>query len=138
MNHNQLQSMAELTNLNHLMGLFLNPHGRLSRQNFLVAMFVLTALVGVSLFVLSFAGLFLRALEFPILTDLVFFTPLFFWAYCSVTLAAKRLHDMNLSGWWGVPGLIPIFGTLPMFIILFLIKGSDGDNRFGGDPTALV
>tara|TARA_Y100000766_G_C18745712_1_gene525905 strand:+ start:99 stop:491 length:393 start_codon:yes stop_codon:yes gene_type:complete len=127
--------MTELTNVNVLLGLFMNPHGRLSRQNFFVGLIVLTALVGVSLFILSFAGLFLRALEFPILTDLVFFTPMFFGAYGFITMSAKRLHDMNLSGWWGMPGLIPIFGTLPMFIILFLIKGSEGDNRYGADPT---
>ncbi len=42
----------------------------------------------------------------------------------------RRLHDINLSGWWIGLGIIPFFGP----IILLLIQcatGIQGNNRFG-------
>jgi uncharacterized membrane protein YhaH (DUF805 family) len=133
----KIESLSQLTDPQFLLALFLDPHGRLNRLAFTTALGLLTILVAVVIFALSFVGLFFRAMEFTLLTDLIFFIPMFFWGYSAATLIAKRLHDLNLSGWWGLPGLIPLFGTLPLFIILFLIRGSDGDNKFGADPVVI-
>ena len=133
MKYNEPNRIKQFFSPMSLFGLYLNTHGRMSRQNYYRALAILTACIGLSLIPLSFVGLFLRALDFPMLTDLVFFIPMFCWITGFITLASKRLHDMNLSGWWGIGGFIPLFGTIPMFIILFIIKGSDGDNRFGAD-----
>ncbi len=41
---------------------------------------------------------------------------------------ARRLHDINTSGWWSLLILIPI-GQL-LIIVLFFIKGTEGPNDF--------
>jgi len=45
----------------------------------------------------------------------------------------RRLHDTNRSGWWYFIVLIPIIGTI-WILILFCLKGTDGENRFGPKP----
>jgi uncharacterized membrane protein YhaH (DUF805 family) len=53
-----------------------------------------------------------------------------------IAAGAKRLHDRNKSGWYQLIYLIPIIGAIWAFIYLGLLKGTDGDNRFGPDPLA--
>ena len=48
-------------------------------------------------------------------------------------LTLLRLHDIGISGWWVLLGLVPIVGTLAG-ILLSLVPGSTGDNRFGAEP----
>lgn len=57
-----------------------------------------------------------------------------------LSVTVRRLHDRNLSGWWllasvavSVIPFIGIFASLALVIILIL-KGTDGDNKFGPDP----
>ena len=50
-------------------------------------------------------------------------------------IAVKRYHDHDSSGWWSVLGLLPILGQLGLLIVLLgMLKGKEGDNRFGPDP----
>lgn len=84
----------------------------------------------------------------------------YLWAFlCLIMLTIRRLHDLNLSGWWALPmyfapslvgaleavypnasvffGLVQIMiglGTL----ILFCQRGNDGSNRFGPSPFHFV
>jgi uncharacterized membrane protein YhaH (DUF805 family) len=60
-------------------------------------------------------------------------------AICVVIMgiqAIKRLHDINLSGWWYLVLLIPyinfIFG-----IYILLNSGSKGINAYGSEPNAI-
>jgi len=48
-------------------------------------------------------------------------------------LTVLRLHDVGLSGWWVLFGLVPIVGTLAG-LLLGLVPGSRGDNRYGAEP----
>ncbi len=62
------------------------------------------------------------------------------------TLYVKRLHDMNLSGWWlfAMPLLSWVASTLNASSLQFtmwacivglgVLPGTRGDNRFGSDP----
>lgn len=52
----------------------------------------------------------------------------------SLALGARRLHDINKSGWWQLLLLIPLIGIL---IIIFLAakKGDVSENRFGVPRT---
>lgn len=51
----------------------------------------------------------------------------------SIALSARRLHDMNWSGWWQLLFIIPLVGLVLGLIMLF--KGpTEGDNRFGANP----
>ena len=60
----------------------------------------------------------------------------FFCLWPMIAAGAKRLHDRDKSGWYQLIYLIPIIGAIWAFIYLGLLKGTDGDNRFGPDPFA--
>ncbi|MCZ6482632.1 MAG: DUF805 domain-containing protein [Alphaproteobacteria bacterium] len=51
----------------------------------------------------------------------------------TISVSARRLHDIGRSGWWLLIGLIPLIGAL--ILIFWAVKpGEDGDNRFGANP----
>jgi uncharacterized membrane protein YhaH (DUF805 family) len=49
-----------------------------------------------------------------------------------IALTARRLHDVNLSGWWQLLTFLP-FGTLVLFVFTVL-DGTVGTNIYGNDP----
>lgn len=53
-------------------------------------------------------------------------------------LTVRRLHDMDLTGWWALLGLASFVPVLPLGLIVLLIRcardGQPGPNRFGPDP----
>lgn len=53
----------------------------------------------------------------------------------SISLQARRLHDINLSAWWILLCFIPLVGSIILFI-MNLIKGDDGPNKYGPVSTA--
>ena len=51
----------------------------------------------------------------------------------SIAITARRLHDVEKSGWWQLIILVPLIGALVM--IYFTVKdGTLGSNSFGEDP----
>ena len=48
----------------------------------------------------------------------------------SVGLGVRRLHDINLSGWWFLISVIPYLGGLAL-IFLFAIPGDNKANDYG-------
>jgi uncharacterized membrane protein YhaH (DUF805 family) len=50
-----------------------------------------------------------------------------------LALSVRRLHDINLSGWYYLAVLLPWIGTL-MLLWWMSRPGTAGDNRFGPDP----
>jgi uncharacterized membrane protein YhaH (DUF805 family) len=65
----------------------------------------------------------------------------------SITIAVRRFHDLNMSGWWYVglqvaPSLLPSififnlisFMALFLFIYFMAQEGEEEDNRFGPNP----
>lgn len=53
----------------------------------------------------------------------------------TICVAARRLHDRDMSGWWLLLWLVPFVGGL-IILILCALEGTKGDNRFGPDPLA--
>ncbi|WP_428054274.1 DUF805 domain-containing protein [Candidatus Avelusimicrobium facis] len=53
-----------------------------------------------------------------------------------LSLRARRLHDIGVSGWWQLLLLIPQLGDLLMLICM-MIPGQVGENRFGPEPKDL-
>ena len=47
-------------------------------------------------------------------------------------VSVRRLHDINLSGWWSLVAFTGI-GLFPL-AFLFLLNGTIGYNQFGADP----
>lgn len=52
----------------------------------------------------------------------------------SLAVGARRLHDIDKSGWWLLLSIIPI--VCLVLIYFFALKGTDGDNQYGADPLA--
>jgi uncharacterized membrane protein YhaH (DUF805 family) len=50
----------------------------------------------------------------------------------SWTVAIRRLHDVNRSGYW----LLIIFTVIGILLILYwmCIRGTEGENAYGADP----
>lgn len=50
-----------------------------------------------------------------------------------ISVAVRRLHDLNRSGWWYWIVLVPLVGAI-LLIVWFATGGTRGANRFGEDP----
>lgn len=50
----------------------------------------------------------------------------------TLSVTFRRLHDINLSGAWALLGVIPFGGVI--LLIMSLIDGTSGRNRYGDDP----
>jgi len=51
----------------------------------------------------------------------------------TLPVTVRRLHDLDLSAWWLLVGLVPVLGGLLGLTLLFK-RGTWGENRFGLDP----
>lgn len=47
-----------------------------------------------------------------------------------LAVAARRLHDINKSGWWQLLVLLPIIGWI-VLLIWYVKQGDIAENRFG-------
>ncbi len=54
-------------------------------------------------------------------------------SYFSILQYIKRLHDINMNGWWVLVAAIPYAGSLFGLITAF-IEGQKGPNEYGEDP----
>ena len=50
----------------------------------------------------------------------------------SVSIAARRLHDIGRTGWWQLITLIPVIGII--ILIVFLTQNSQDGNAYGPSP----
>jgi uncharacterized membrane protein YhaH (DUF805 family) len=53
-----------------------------------------------------------------------------------ISVAVRRLHDLNWSGLWWLVALIPGGGLI--LLVIFCMKGSHGSNSFGEEPLYYV
>lgn len=51
------------------------------------------------------------------------------WCYIFVTTSVRRMHDLNISGWFLLLSYFIV--TIPVFMLMFLFPGSKKVNRFG-------
>ncbi len=50
-----------------------------------------------------------------------------------IAVSARRLHDINRSGWWLLIAFIPVIGAL--VLLFFMVQDSmPGKNQFGDNP----
>ena len=120
---------------------YLSPVGRTGRLFYWLFGFIPLALIGVCF------GIFLPrthdATRYVLIGAILAFWP-------QVAILARRLHDLNLTGWW-----VTLFWALPAALVLLdiplppgtgstvqwlaavilgLIPGTPGPNRYGNDP----
>ena len=50
-----------------------------------------------------------------------------------VGVGIRRLHDTDRSGWWLLIVLVPFIGPI-WLLVLTVLDGTIGENRFGADP----
>jgi len=50
-----------------------------------------------------------------------------------LAVSVRRLHDQDRSGWLLLLYLIPVLGWFAL-LVLFLLDGTQGPNRYGPDP----
>ena len=131
----------------------LSPNGRSSRQEFWLGYLGLIAVLGFLVRALPNLVLYKHhgrlwyrdeldlALRWPAMTAILIVG----WPLIAVVV--KRLHDLNVSGWWMVamlalPPLSKVTGVNPLIlylvpiVLLGLVAGTAGDNRFGSVPLA--
>lgn len=53
-----------------------------------------------------------------------------------LSVSIRRLHDTNRSGWWYLVQLVPAIGSI-ILLLFYVMRGTDGTNRFGPDPLAV-
>lgn len=52
----------------------------------------------------------------------------------NLSVAIRRLHDTDHSGWWVLIGLIPIIGWI-VLLIFYLRQSDPGENQYGPPPA---
>lgn len=52
-----------------------------------------------------------------------------------LALTARRLHDINRSGWWQLLNFIPIIGWI-ILLIWYVTDSDAGSNQYGENPKA--
>jgi uncharacterized membrane protein YhaH (DUF805 family) len=55
----------------------------------------------------------------------------------SIAVAARRLHDIDRSGWWQLINIIPLIGWI-IFLVWTTSLGTRGPNRFGDNPMPIT
>lgn len=115
---------------------FLSPTGRVSRRQYWLHFVLPLWAIGVAVVIVeallgqqgtSPAGGYAPGWMYDL------YAVAFLWP--TVAVAIKRIHDRGRSGWFWLVLLIPVVQLWPWFEISFL-KGTEGPNRFGPDPTA--
>ncbi|NCQ25328.1 MAG: DUF805 domain-containing protein [Rhodobacteraceae bacterium CG17_big_fil_post_rev_8_21_14_2_50_63_15] len=53
-----------------------------------------------------------------------------------ISVAVRRLHDLDRTGWWYMLVVVPLIGALVLIFFFFIHRGTVGANRFGLDPLA--
>jgi uncharacterized membrane protein YhaH (DUF805 family) len=95
-------------------------HGRASRSAFW--WFALLAVIAYG--VISYLSD--RSTVLGVILDIVIGIP---FIVASISLAVRRLHDSDKSGWWWWIGFVPVIGGL-ILLVMYLLPSTRGPNRF--------
>jgi uncharacterized membrane protein YhaH (DUF805 family) len=114
---------------------------RIARSEYwwgLLGVYIITIVFGFALgFAVSFAGIMMGASEGSINTtiDLILLPWYLFSFVAGISLVARRLHDINRSGWW----YLIVLTIIGIFVVLYWLckKGDEEENRFGSNPLVL-
>jgi len=108
--------------------------GRSTRAQFWLFLLLAVIVVMIAVFADAALAVQLGTEEDP--TPYVSGTVLVLHAIPFLALIVRRLHDSDHSGWYALVGLIPLIGTIGLFV--YLCMGSTpGINRFGPHPKSL-
>ena len=105
---------------------YFNFNSRSSRAEFWffqLFLFIASAVVGLA------DGIITSTLGIPLFLQVIWGL---FTIIPSISIAVRRLHDIDKSGWWLLLHIIILFGSIVLFI--FHIKNTQGPNKYGVGP----
>ena len=112
----------------------IRPWGRATRSEF---WWVMAVLFGSLMIVIFVDLLFSKYIGYDsflyIILNLAFIIVVFSWAGLGLLVTIRRLHDMELSGWFALLYLLSGIGMLIM-AVLCSQPGTFGPNKYGLDP----
>ena len=111
--------------------LFFTSKGRLNRKSYIYRSIFLSLVLCVVQGVLTFAANTIGALE--LLFAVVAFGFSLFGFVSNIMMGVRRLHDLDLSGWWMLLLCVPLI-NLFFAIYIYFFKGTEGPNQYGDDP----
>lgn len=111
--------------------LFFTSKGRLNRKSYIYRSLFLSLVLCIVQGVLTFATNTIDALE--LLFAVVAFGFSLFSFVSNIMMDVRRLHDLDLSGWWMLLMLVPLVNIFFALYMLFF-KGTEGPNQYGDDP----
>ena len=100
--------------------------GRATRKQF-VFVHLLIFLIANGYFAPGHGRVIVEDLLFPMVVAV-----LVVLGWFSFATTVRRLHDLDLSGWWYLAAVMPIFGFIPLVVLAFWPAADD--NRYGPDP----
>jgi uncharacterized membrane protein YhaH (DUF805 family) len=104
--------------------------GRASRPAFW--WFVLATIIAA--FVLGILIVSLGAIKLGFLGYILYVVFYIGIIFPSLSVAVRRLHDQDKSGWWLLIGLIPFGGIV--LLVFYCLPGTPGPNQYGSAPDA--
>ncbi len=99
--------------------------GRASRKEYWL--FVLLSVIAV--FLAVFIDTILETFVLTAVVGLALIVP-------SFSALARRMHDTGRSGWWILVYFIPFVGAF-VVLVLAVLPGEAGENRFGPNPYSI-
>ena len=118
---------------NELIHMFFKWNGRINRQPYNIMCFVLYIL---NLICCGIGSDEMDSFDnVDIALGLVFFALVIVVSVSILSLTVRRLHDLNLSGWWTLICLVPLVGIIFNLVLAFK-QGTNGQNYYGPDPLA--
>jgi uncharacterized membrane protein YhaH (DUF805 family) len=116
-------------------------NGRIDRTGFILGAIysllpvVLIALIGVVLILISLESSAASRESLTGMFNVIYYIFGGVWAvlYIPVTigLSVRRLHDMNLSGWYGLFYFVPIVGNIFFWVLVFFGARGGDLNEYG-------
>lgn len=104
--------------------------GRIGRLRYLAYAFALNLLVGLVTAAISGISAATGGQELIILVTIA---SVVFSIVVNLMVTIRRFHDLDITGWAAVAGLIPIVNFF-VFLYLVFAPGTQGVNRFGLQP----
>lgn len=111
--------------------LFFTSKGRLNRKSYIYRSIFLSLVLGIIQGILELATAAIEALE--LLFAVMILVLCIFGFVAGIMMLARRLHDLDKSGWWMLLLCVPLVNILFYIYILFF-KGTEGPNQYGEDP----
>ncbi|GKX28057.1 aminopeptidase [Vallitalea longa] len=124
--------------MKQLRGMFFNFKGRLNRLRYFLYGLPLSIIIGIAYYITMY-NLYFSMRTSTYILIIIYFLVLIICFISGISLTIRRLHDLNLSGWFvliELLSLIPFVKIIPAIFGLYLLfaPGKNDGNYYGDDP----